>query len=161
MSSKMIKELRKFFKDTLNVEADHENPFNGSIQLWCESLAAVLRYDSPDCGEVLAEEGMAQIEKQTEASKNSLANVDWENPTIVTGTVKQFVEELVLTKQEQVLNAMQTAAITSDAAAKVLNLAAINENDSLFDSIRNNVQPGAIPMIFAVFSRKNDGYGVG
>jgi hypothetical protein len=161
MTSKMIKELLRFFRDTFNVEVDHENQFNGNIQLWGEALAAVLRYDSPDCAEILAEEGIAQIENQTEASKDVLSVVDLESPTIVARTVKQSVDELVLTKQTQVLNALQTTASTENEAAKVMNLATINKSDSLFDSIRNNVEPGAIPMIFAVFSRKNDGYGLG
>jgi hypothetical protein len=151
MSSKMIKELRQFFK-----EATNEN-----VLLWGEALSAVMRYDSPDCGETLAAEGIEQIENQTSEFKNTLGSVELASPTIVVGTVKQSVDELVLTKQEAVLEALQTAASTANEKMKILNLTEINKNDSLFDSIRNNVQPDAIPMLFAVFSRKNDGYGLG
>lgn len=151
MNNKIIKELHKFFRELKSEDA----------ALWCDALNSVSRFDSPENSEAMAEDGYAQIENQTEISRNSLDSVELDTPTIVAGTIKQSVDELVLTKQSQVLDALQTAASTANEQTKVANLEDLNNAGSLFDSIRNTVQPGAISMIFAVFSRKNDGYGLG
>jgi hypothetical protein len=159
MSSVMIKDLRKLFK-----EATGEN-----VHLWCESLSAVMRYDSPECSENLATEGFAEIEAQTNESKNMLA-IGFENPTVlvrtlVSKTLKQSVDELVLTKQEFALEALQTAASTDDEEQKVDAISRVNgvANPSIVNAVKQRYAPqsGAIPMLFAVFSRKNDGYGLG
>jgi hypothetical protein len=151
MSSKMIKELRKFFK-----EVTSEN-----VRLWCESLSAVMRYDSPECGEILGSEGLAEIEKQASDSRQTLAVVQVETPQILVKTLNQHTESLILDKQQNILNALQTAASTDNDIAKVKKLSSLNENDSIVLTIKNTVETGAIPMLFAVFSRKNDGYGLG
>jgi hypothetical protein len=155
MSSTMIKDLRKLFK-----EATGEN-----VHLWCESLSAIMRYDSPECGENLAEEGVAEIEAQTNESKNKFAVVELEGPAVVVGTLKQSVDELVLAKQELALEALQTAASTQIEEQKVDMLSQTNNaaNPSIIAAIKQCYapQPGAIPILFAVISRKNDGYGLG
>jgi hypothetical protein len=155
----MIKDLRKLFK-----EATGEN-----VHLWCESLSAIMRYDSPECGEAIATEGFAEIEAQTNESKNMLA-IEFENPTVlvrtlVSKTLKQSVDELVLAEQELALEALQTAASTVDEEQKVDTISKLNStaNPSIVESIKQCYSPqsAAIPMLFAVFSRKNDGYGQG
>jgi hypothetical protein len=155
MSSAMIKDLRKLFK-----EATGEN-----VHLWCESLSAIMRYDSPECGENLAAEGFAEIENQAEAARGSLVPVELEAPAVVVGTLKQSVDELVLAKQELALEALQTAASTTSEEQKIDTLSKVNDaaNPSIITAIKQCYapQPGAIPMLFAVFSRKNDGYGQG
>jgi hypothetical protein len=159
MSSVMIKDLRKLFK-----EATGEN-----VHLWCESLSAVMRYDSPECSENLATEGFVEIEAQTNESKNMLA-IGFENPTIlvrtlVSKTLKQSVDELVLAEQEMAFEALQTAASTQVEEQKVATLSKTNDtaNPSIITAIKQcyATQPGSVPMLFAVFSRKNDGYGQG
>jgi hypothetical protein len=155
----MIKNLRKLFK-----EATGEN-----VHLWCESLSAIMRYDSPECGEILATEGFAEIEAQTNESKNMLA-IGFENSTVlvrtlVSKTLKQSVDELVLAEQELALEALQTAASTADEEQKINTLFQTNDaaNPSIITAIQQCYAPqsDAIPMLFAVFSRKNDGYGQG
>lgn len=151
MSSKMIKELRRFFK-----EATGEN-----IRLWCESLSAIARYDSPECSEILAEEGFSEIEKQASEARKALVSVELENPSLGSETLGQRVAALVEEKQNEVFDTFQTAASSEEEEMKVMVLKSLNEADSVFDLIHNNIQTGAIPMLFAVFSRKNDGYGLG
>jgi hypothetical protein len=159
MSSATIKDLRKLFK-----EATGEN-----VHLWCESLSAIMRYDSPECGENLATEGFVEIEAQTNESKNMLA-IGFEDPTLlvrtlVSTTLKQSVDELVLAEQELALEALQTAASTQIEEQKVDMLSQTNNaaNPSIIAAIKQCYapQPGAIPILFAVISRKNDGYGLG
>jgi hypothetical protein len=126
-----------------------------------------MRYDSPEKVEILAEEGFSEIENQAEASRNILA-AEIENPTVgslVSKTLKQSVDELVLTKQEQILDALKIAASTISEEQKVDVLSKTNDaaNPSIVTAIQQCYapQPGAIPMLFGVFSRKNDGYGLG
>jgi hypothetical protein len=147
----LVKELQKFFK-----EVTHENS-----KIWLSALDLVSRYDSPDLCETLGTDGLARIEEQADSSGATLDSVQLENPTIVAKTLAQHVEPLVAAKQEKVLEAMKTAASTADEEMKVACLASLNENDSVSLAIKNTTQPGAIPMFFAVFSRKNDGYGLG
>jgi hypothetical protein len=151
----MIKDLRRLFKDTTG-----EN-----VHLWCESLSAIMRYDSPEYTEVIAEEGIAKIENQAESAKNILVA---ENPIVgqlVSKTLKQSVDELILTKQGQVLDEFQTAASTQIEEQKVETLSKLNDaaSPSIVAAIQQSYAPklGAIPMLFGVFSRKNDGYGLG
>jgi hypothetical protein len=151
MANNLLQILQQFFK-----EVSHEN-----IRLWCEALDLIEIYNTTERSEIIGEKGIEQIENQATSARSAMADVELEEPTIMAGTVKQSVDELVLTKQDQAVDAMQTAAATISEKIKVMNLSTINENNSLFDSIRNNVQIGAIPMIFAVFSRKNDYYGLG
>jgi regulator of PEP synthase PpsR (kinase-PPPase family) len=157
MSSAMIKDLRKLFK-----EASGEN-----IHLWCESLSAIMRYDSPECTEILAEEGFSEIENQATVSRNLLA-AGVENPSVgplVVQTLKQSVDELVLTKQYEVLDVLQFATSIISEEQKVEKLSKLNDaaTPSIVAAIQQRYapQPGAIPMLFAVFARKNDGYGQG
>jgi hypothetical protein len=155
MSSVMIKDLRKLFK-----EATGEN-----VHLWCESLSAIMRYDSPECGEAIATEGFAEIENQANVARGTLGTVELEAPAVVVRTLKQSIDELVLTKQEQVFDALETAASTKIEEQKVDTLSKVNNaaNPSIVGAIKQCYapQPGAIPMLFAIFSRKNDGYGQG
>jgi hypothetical protein len=126
-----------------------------------------MRYDSPECTEILAEEGFSEIENQTTVSRNMLA-AGVENPSVgplVVQTLKQSVDELVLTKQDEVLDALQFAAATTSEEQKVDTLSMLNDaaTPSIVTAIQQCYapQPGAIPMLFAVFARKNDGYGLG
>jgi hypothetical protein len=155
MSSKMVKELRKLFKETTG-----EN-----VHLWCESLSAIMRYDSPECSETLAEDGVLEIENQAEAARDALVPVELEAPAVVVGTLKQSVDELVLAKQELALEALQTTASMAEEEQKIDTLSKTNDtaNPSIITAINQRYapQPAAIPMLFAVFSRKNDGYGQG
>jgi hypothetical protein len=147
----MIKTLQKFFD-----EVTHEN-----IRLWCDAVDAIDLYDTFEKCDAVGEEGYTRIETQTATARDSLHSIKIDEPAIVAGTVKQSVDELVLTRQTQVWDALQAAASTANEETKVANLTQINGTDSLFDAIRSNVQVDAIPMIFAVFSRKNDYYGLG
>jgi hypothetical protein len=155
MSSKMIKDLRKLFKETTG-----EN-----VHLWCESLSAVMRYDSLECGEALAAEGFTEIENQTEIARDTLGTIELETSAMVVRTLKQSVDELVLAEQEQALEALQTATSTQIEEQKVNAISNVNDvsNPSIVGAIKQCYapQPSAIPMLFAVFARKNDGYGQG
>jgi hypothetical protein len=155
MANNLLKDLQKIFK-----EVDHEN-----IRLWCETLGAVEIYDTPEHCEILATECVEQIENQATTAKDTLGSVELANPTIVAGTVKQSVDELALTRREQVLDALQTVASTVAEEQKVDVLLKTNAaaNPSIVEAIQQRYWPqtGAIPMIFAVFSRKNDYYGLG
>lgn len=66
-----------------------------------------------------------------------------------------------LATQNDALNALQTAASTEAEEQKVAILSDINKNDSLTKTIHDKIQISAVPMLFAVFSRKNDAYGLG
>jgi predicted ABC-class ATPase len=72
---------------------------------------------------------------------------------------------LVLAEQELALEALQTAASTQIEEQKVATLSKTNDaaNQSIITAIKQCYSPqsAAIPMLFAVFSRKNDGYGQG
>jgi hypothetical protein len=66
-----------------------------------------------------------------------------------------------LTRENNALEALQAVASTSNEKQKVEVLSELNKNDSLIKAIHNDIQTGAIPILFAVFSRKNDYYGLG
>jgi hypothetical protein len=75
--------------------------------------------------------------------------------------LKSSVMKEVLVTRNNVLESLQTAASTASEEQKIEILSELNKSNSLIRSIHNSIQAEAIPMIFAVFSRKNDYYGLG
>jgi hypothetical protein len=144
-SKNAIQKLANVLKD----QAFSED--NTVVQKMC------FKKDSADLVVELGELGLQDIEAfefHIEASPISQIN-------IATTSLKSSVTKEILATENEVLETLQNAASVASEEQKVKILSNLNENNSLIKAINNNVQSGAIPMIFAVFSRRNDGYGIG
>jgi hypothetical protein len=107
---------------------------------------------------------VGEISKQKiegfECSINSPTLQDVELEKIDLGAI---VDARVAAVQNEAFDELQTGASIDKEEEKVENVIVINTtiDDSIVKTIQSRIQDGAIPMLFAVFSRKNDYYGLG
>jgi hypothetical protein len=149
----MITDLQKFFKNLT-----YEN-----IRIWCEALDALEPYYTTEKVADIGEYGIKAIKEQIELSLNAITKTEIKNLFVKNAVeeLKANIENRIIETREQALDALKILGNTELIEGKVKQLSNINKETSSILSSINNKTDNAIPMIFAVFSRKNDYYGLG
>jgi hypothetical protein len=155
--SAMAKDLQKYFQ-----EINNEN-----IQLWCEILDFIEVYDSPEMCVEIGQESFQNIHNQASQARETLeiTAIEISEMESAAQKLREIVEERIANAQTEVLKSLENQASTIVEEGKVEQLATLNKESepSIFQTIqrKNKIKEQAIPMIFAVLSRRNDYYGLG
>jgi microsomal dipeptidase-like Zn-dependent dipeptidase len=148
----MIKNLQKFYK-----ELTYEQ-----LPLFCEALDALEAFDSIEKVREMGALATQEINGNINNYKTQVLSFSIKIPAPKTLSLIADIEERTKNTQLNLLSEMANAASIKQEFDKLTCLKEINviSNFGLTWGIHDPARE-SIPMIFAVFSRKNDYYGLG
>jgi predicted RNA-binding protein Jag len=148
----MIKQLQQFYKD-LTYE---------QIPLFCETLVALETFDNTANCVAIGATGLAEIAAFADEKRGQVDAVEVEVPHLEIKTITETLQDRVFDYTNQMSDEIEHAASLQnvyDGLQEVVEACTV-ANPGLLWGLHGYVQD-SVPLLFAVFSRRNDYYGSG